>query len=149
MSSLVPPNASTALRTLLIATSTFRSYLGGDFVYTPELPAGTTMPTKRVVFRLNGGPPTEPDAPIRRIRANFRCYAESYVNAEKLYGHLVARLHRLPSQTVTVAGERFAFYRIGEDVSPSQLEDPVTGWPYIFSVFGLTVSTMAVESAVS
>lgn len=144
MSSLVPPNASSALRTLLIASSTFRTYLGGDFVYTPELPAGTSMPTKRVVFRLNGGPPTEYDAPIRRIRANFRCYAESYVNAEKLYGQLYARLHGLDSQTVTVAGERVGFYRIGEDTSPSQLEDPVTGWPYIFSVFGLTLSTRSV-----
>lgn len=144
MSSLVPPNASTALRTLLIASSAFRTYLGGDFVYTPELPAGTAMPTKRVVFRFNGGPPTEPDVPIRRIRANFRCYADSYVTAEKLYGQLFARLHGLNSQTVTVAGERFGFYRIGEDVAPSQLEDPVMAWPYIFSVFGLTVSTMAV-----
>jgi hypothetical protein len=36
------------------------------------------------------------------------------------------------------------FYRIGEDVAPSQLEEPSTGWPYIFSVYGLTVATMAV-----
>lgn len=144
MSSLVPPNASTALRSLLIAPSTFRTYLGGDFVYTPELPPGTAMPTKRVVFRFNGGPQTGANVPIRRIRANFRFYAETYVNAEKLYMQAHARLHGLHGETVTVGGERVGFYRIGEDVSPSQLEDPETGWPYIFAVYGVTVSTMAV-----
>lgn len=144
MSSLVPPNASTALRSFLIAPSTFRTYLGGDFVYTPELPPGTAMPTKRVVFRFNGGPPTEYDAPIRRIRVNFRCYAETYVNAEKLYMQLHARLHGIHNEVVSVAGERVALYRIGEDVSASQLEDPDTGWPYVFAVYGLTVATMAV-----
>lgn len=144
MSSLVPPNASTALRSYLIAPSTFRTYLGGDFVYTPELPPGTAMPTKRVVFRFNGGPPTEYDAPIRRIRVNFRCYAETYVNAEKLYMQLHARLHGLESQTITVGSEEVAFYRIGEDVAPSQLETDEEGWPFVFSVYGLTVATMAV-----
>lgn len=144
MSSLVPPNITTALRVYLIAASTFRTYLGGDFVYTPELPAGTSMPTKRVVFRLNGGPPTEYDAPIRRIRVNFRWYAETAVNAEKLYMQGMARLHGLEPMTVSVSGEEVGIYRVGEDVSPSQLEDPDTGWPYIFNVVGLTVATMAV-----
>lgn len=144
MSSLVPPNASAAFRTLLIAASTFRTFLGGDFVYTPELPPGTSMPTKRVVFRFNGGPATEPKAPIRRIRCNIRWYGSTYQEAEQLYMQGHARIHGLHGVTVTVNSEVVAFYRIGEDIAPAQLEEPEVGWPYVFSVYGLTVATRAI-----
>lgn len=143
MSSEVPPNTSAAFRALLLLPSTFRTYLGGEFVHTPEVPAGTSMPTRRVAFRFNGGPATEPDAPIRRLRVNVRYYDTSHQLAEKLYMHGHARVHGLHSQAVTVGSERVAFYRIGEDVPASQLEEPQTGWPYIFVVYGITVATRA------
>jgi hypothetical protein len=78
------------------------------------------------------------------VRVNFRCYGESAQLAERVYMHLHARLHGTHMEPVTVGAERIAFYRIGEDVSPAHLEEPDTGWPYVFVVYGLTVSTMAV-----
>jgi hypothetical protein len=146
MSSLVPPNASAAFRSLLIATSTFRTYLGGDFVYTPELPPGISGATKRVVFRFDGGS-SEPDIPMRRLRVNFRCYDSSEQLAEKLYMQLYGRLHWLYPKAVLVGSEYVGFYRLKEDVPIAHIEDPTTGWKYAFAVWGLTVSTMAVTAA--
>ncbi len=143
MSSTVPPNISAAFRVFLTESSALRTYLGGDFVYTPEIPNGISGAGKRIAFRFNGGPPTDRTIPMRRQRVNVRCYGTSAQEAEKLYMQYHARIQHVHNELVTVGSEEVIFYGMHEDTPASHLEDPVTGWFYVFTVTALTVSTMA------
>ena len=142
-------DAHTALRLHLLEPSTLRTALAGPYVYWPELPATVSGATKRVVFRFNGGS-ADDDIPLHRYTVNFRCYGESAYEAFELYRLLHDRLVRTDNLIVTDTfngSARTGFYNVTE-VTPGQpLQDPPTGWHYTFSVWTLTVSTLAIPAA--
>ena len=142
-------DASTALRLHLLEPSTLRTALGGPYVYWPELPAGVSGATKRVVFRFNGGS-AEDTLPIHRYTVNFRCYGDSAYEAFELYRLLHDRLVRQDNLIVTDTfngNARTAFYNFRESTPGQPLQDPGTGWHYTFTVWTATVSTLAVPAA--
>lgn len=142
-------DAHSALRLHLLEASDFRTFLGGPYVYWPELPAGTSGDAKRVTFRFNGGS-AEDTLPIHRYTVNFRCYGATAYEAFALYRELHDRLVRTGNFTVTdtfeTPDQTVAFYNFAE-VTPGQpLQDPGTGWFYTFSVWTATVSTLPIAA---
>ena len=143
-------DAHTALRLHLLDDSPFRTFLGGPYVYWPELPAGTSGAAKRVVFRFNGGA-ADDQLPLHEPTINFRCYGATAYEANQVYRALHDRLVRkgnlIVTDTYSEPDERVAFYNWRE-VTPGQpLEDPGTGWPFRFTVWTATVSTLAIPAA--
>lgn len=131
-----------ALRTFLIAASPLRTLLGGDFVYWPELPAGVSGATKRIAFRVNGGL-TSDGLRMQGARVNFRCYGESSYEAMRVYRALYDRLH--DTQNFIVEG--VGFHGALEQVPGQPLEDPGTGWRFVFAVYSVDVATVPVTAA--
>lgn len=135
-------DAHNALRAHLIAASPLRTLLGGDFVFTPEVPAtytGLTMPGKAIAFRFGGGR-TEPYLHAQQARVSFRCYGSTSVQAREVYRALYDRLHLSQSFIVGDVG----FHGIFESVPGEPLEEPDTGWPFVFAVYTVVVATVAV-----
>lgn len=141
-------DAHSALRLYLLETSALRTLLGGPYVYWPELPAGTSGASKRVVFRFNGGS-ADDDLPIHRNTVNFRCYGATAYEAFTVYRALHDRLVRTDNLIVTDtfdSNKRVAFYNFTE-VTPGQpLQDPGTNWFYTFAVWTVTVSTLPIPA---
>lgn len=145
-------DVDSALRLYLLETSPLRMLLGGPYVYWPEVPANasSSMPRKAISFRLNGGS-AEDTIPVSRPTINFRCYGATAYEANQVYRALHDRLVRkgnlIVTDTYSEPDERVAFYNWRE-VTPGQpLEDPGTGWPFRFSVWTATVSTLAIPTA--
>lgn len=136
-------DAHTALRTYLIAASPLRTLLGGAYVYWPELPASRSVSPigKNIVFRFSGGP-TSPYLPTQQARVNFRCYGASHVEAMTVYRALYDRLHAIQNVIVGDTG----IYGAEEDTPGEPLEDPGTGWPFVFTVYTLRVATVPVTA---
>ena len=143
-------DAHTALRLHLLEPSTLRTLLGGPYVYWPELPAGVSGATKRVAFRFNGGSADEL-LPLHRYTVNFRCYGASSYEAGQVYRALHDRLirdgNRIVVDTFPNPDERVGFYNFSESTPGQPLQDPGTGWHYFFSVWTVTVSTLAIPAA--
>ena len=137
---MVDPYA--ALLTFLRAASPLKTLLGGNFVYTPELPGNRPGDLKSVVFRNNGGS-TEPNLHAQTLRLGFRCYGESAAEAFEVYAALYDRLHNSDNFIVGDVG----FHGVTEEVPGVPLEDPVTNWPYWFAVYSIKVATIPVPSA--
>lgn len=142
-------DAHSALRLYLLETSDLRTLLGGPYVYWPELPAGVSGATKRVVFRFNGGS-ADDQLPIHRYTVNFRCYGESHYEAFRVYRALHDRLVRVNNLIVTdtfdTPDSRVAFYNFMETTPGQPLQDPGTFWFYTFSVWQATTSTLALAA---
>jgi hypothetical protein len=132
-------DAHTALRTHLIEASALRTLLGGNYVYTPELPSTRTGDTKNVVFSVTGGQ-TDPYLRAQDLRVAFRCYGESSEEAREVYRALYDRLHDTQNFIVGDVG----FHGAVEEVPGTPLEDPGTDWPYIFTVYSIRVATVPV-----
>ena len=142
-------DTQSALRLHLLEPSDLRTLLGGPYVYWPELPAGRSGASKNVTFRINGGSASN-DVPIHRAVVNFRCYGSSAYEAMQVYRALHDRLVRTDNLIVTDtynSDARTAFYNITETTPGQPLQDPPTGWHYVFSVWTLTVSTLAIPAA--
>jgi len=131
-----------ALRTFLIAASPLRTLLGGDFVFVPEIPGsftGLQMPEKAISFRISGGR-SLPYNKTQQARAVFRCWGTTSDEARDVYAALYDRLNG--QQGLVVGG--VAIHGADEDVPGEPLEDPDTGWPFIHTVYTVTLSTTAV-----
>lgn len=128
-----------ALRAHLIAPSALRTLLGGDYVYTPEVPSNVTMPRKAIAFRLGGGS-SSPYLYAQAARATFRCYGSSHAEARDVYQALYDRLHLSQNFIVGDVG----FHGISESVPGEPLEDPDTDWPFMFAIYEVVVATVAV-----
>ena len=143
-------DAHSALRLHLLEPSTLRTLLGGPYVFWPELPAGTSGAAKRVAFRFNGGS-AEDTLPIHRYTVNFRCYGASSYEAGQVYRALHDRLvrdgNRIVTETYATPDDRVAFYNFAESTPGQPLQDPGTGWHFFFSVWTVTVSTLAIPAA--
>ena len=147
-------DAQTALRLYLLEPSTLRTLLGGPYVYWPEIPAnpGFTMPRKAISFRLNGGS-ADDDLPIQRPSVNFKLWGGTHYEAMQVYRALNDRLGRkgnlIVVDTFSDPDERVAFYNLRELSAPNTgLEDPGTGWPYVFATWSPTVSTLPIPAVV-
>ena len=139
-------DVDTALRLHLLEPSDLRTLLGGPYVYWPEIPSSVTMPRKAVVFRLNGGS-ADDVLPIHRPTVNFRCFGTTAYEANQVYRALHDRLVRSGNFTVTDtfdSNAKVAFYNWSEITPGQPLEDPATGWPFRFTVWSPTVSTLAI-----
>lgn len=134
-------DAHSAFRDFLIAASPLRTFLNGDFVYWPEVPGGgdPAMPGKAVAFRFNGGI-SSAYLPVQDARVSMRSYGETAYQAMEVYRLLYARLH---GQQNFIVGD-VGFYGAHEQVPGVPLEDPITGWPYVFSVVTLRLATVPV-----
>ena len=132
-------DAHSALRTRLIAASALRTLLGGDYVYWPEIPSNVTMPRKAIAFRFTGGS-TEPYLRAQQVRVAFRCYGSSHVEAMSVYRALYDRLHDTQNFIVGDVG----FHGASESVPGEPLEEPDTGWPFVFAIYDLWVATVSV-----
>ncbi len=143
-------DTSTALRLHLLEPSALRTLLGGPYVYWPELPDGVSGAAKRITFRINGGS-ADNRIPLHRTVVNFRCYGSTAYEAMQVYRALHDRLVRTDNLIVTDTfadpDERVAFYNITETTPGQPLQDPPTGWHYVFAVWTLTVSTLAIPAA--
>jgi hypothetical protein len=131
-----------ALRAYLIAASPLRTLLGGDFVFAPEVPAtftGLTMPEKAISFRVTGGL-SNPYAKTQSARVTFRCWGTTSDEARDVYAALYDRLN---GQQGLVVGS-VAIHGADEDSPGEPLEDPDTGWPFIHTVYTVTLSTTSV-----
>jgi hypothetical protein len=134
-----------ALRAYLIAASPLRTLLGGDFVYWPEVPAGTAgMPKRAVSFRGSGGFNRSGNLKVQDARISFRCWGNSAYQAMEVYRALHDRLHDI--QNLVIAGT--GFHGIEEEVPGQPLEDPVSKWPFVFCTYSVKVSTIAIPSLV-
>lgn len=133
-------DAHDALRDYLIADSPLMDLLGDDLVYAPEVPARTSMPEQCIAFRFNGGF-TYPTLRAQAARVSFKCYGETHAEAAEVYRALYDRLHDKQNFIVGEVG----FHGTEEDVPGSPLEDPRTGWPYIFTVYSVLVATIPVS----
>jgi hypothetical protein len=131
----------TALVVFLREPSPLRTLLGGNYVYTPELPATRSGDTKNVVFRVSGGT-TEPMLRAQNLRVTFRCYGESHFEAHRVYRALYDRLHDRQNFIVGDVG----FHGTIEEVPGAPLEDPATDWPFVFSVYSARVATIPVSA---
>lgn len=131
----------TALVVHLRDTSPLRTLLGGNYVYTPELPSTRAGNLKSVVFRITGGV-TDPDLRAQDLRVTFRCYGESHYEATRVYRALYDRLHDRQNFIVGDVG----FHGIVEEVPGAPLEDPATDWPYVFTVYSVRVATIPVTA---
>ena len=134
-------DVQSALRTHLIAPSALRTLLGGNYVYWPELPSTRAGNLKSVVFRVGGGL-TSPYLPFQQARVNFRCYGESHFEATRVYRALYDRLHGIQNVIVGDVG----FHGAEEDTPGEPLEDPSTGWPFVFTVYTIRVATVPVTA---
>lgn len=134
-------DAHSALRTYLIAASPLRTLLGGTYVYWPELPSSRAGDLKSVVFRFSGGT-SSPYLPTQEARVNFRCYGATHVEAMTVYRALYDRLHAIQNVIVGDVG----LYGAEEDVPGEPLEDPSTGWPFVFTVYTIRVATVPVAA---
>jgi hypothetical protein len=131
-----------ALRAYLIAASPLRTLLGGNFVFTPEVPAtytGLTMPDKAISFRITGGL-SHPYNKTQSARVAFRCWGTTSDEARDVYAALYDRLN---GQQGLVVGS-VAIHGADEDSPGEPLEDPDTGWPFIHTVYTVTLSTTSV-----
>lgn len=131
-----------ALRAYLIAASPLRTLLGGDFVFVPEVPAsftGLTMPDKAISFRVTGGLSGK-YLKTQSARVAFRCWGTTSDEARDVYAALYDRLN---GQQGLVVGS-VAIHGADEDVPGEPLEDPGTGWPFIHTVYTVTLSTTPV-----
>lgn len=137
---------SRALRLYLLETSDLRTWLGGPYVYKPQLPAnpGFSMPHRAIVFRGNGGSSND-QLPIQRPTINFRIYGTSDDDAEVGYRYLHDRLVRqrnlIVTDTYSDPDQRVGFYNLREVTPGQSLEEPQTGYPFIFTVWSPTVAT--------
>lgn len=131
----------TALVVYLRDTSPLRTLLTGNFVYTPELPSNRAGDLKSVVFRVSGGI-TEPYLRAQQLRVAFRCYGESHFEARKVYRALYDRLHDRQNFVIGDVG----FHGVLEEVPGEEVEDPVTNWPFIFTVYSMRVATVPVAA---
>jgi hypothetical protein len=129
-----------ALLTYLRATSPLRTLLGGNYVYTPELPGHRRGDQKNVTFRNSGGQ-TAPYLRAQDLRVTFRCYGESAEDAYEVYGALYDRLHDTQNFIVGDVG----FHGATEEVPGVPTEDPVTNWPFVFAVYSVRVATVPVS----
>lgn len=134
-------DSHSAMRTHLIVPSDLRTLLGGDHVYWPELPASlsSSMPRKAISFRISGGA-TDPYLRAQRARLTLRCWGESAFEAMRVYRALYDRLHDSQNFIVGDVGFHGAF----ESVPGEPLEDPDTGWPFVFVVYDLWMATVSV-----
>ncbi len=135
-------DAHDALRSFLIADSPLRTLLGGDFVFVPEVPGnftGLQMPEKAISFRFTGGLSGQYNK-TQRARAVFRCWGTTSDEARDVYAALYDRLN---GQQGLVVGN-VAIHGADEDIPGEPLEDPDTGWPFIHTVYTVTLSTTAV-----
>ena len=135
-------DAPEALRSHLIAASPLRTLLGGDFVFTPEVPAtftGLIMPAKAIAFRFSGGQ-SAPYLHAQQAQVNFRCYGSSHAQARDVYQALYDRLHL--TQNFIVGG--VGFHGASELVPGEPLEDPGTNWPFVFAIYDLWLATVSV-----
>lgn len=130
-----------ALRTHLLVASDLKTLLGGDHVYWPELPASlsSSMPRKAVSFRFGGGS-TDRYLHAQQARLAVRCWGESSYEAMRVYRALYDRLHDSTNFIVGGVGFHGAF----ESVPGEPLEDPDTGWPFVFAVYDLWAATVSV-----
>lgn len=131
----------TALVVYLRDTSPLRTLLGGNYVYTPELPDTRSGDTKNVVFRRTGGS-TYPTLRAQTIRLAFRCYGESHFQANRVYAALYDRLHDRQNFIVGDVG----FHGIVEEVPGQEGQDQGTNWPFIFAVYSVRVATVPVAA---
>lgn len=135
-------DAHDAIRTYLIASSPLRTLLGGDFVFAPEVPAtftGLTMPDKAISFRITGGFSGK-YSKTHSARVTFRCWGTTSDEARDVYAALYDRLNG--QQGLVVGG--VAIHGADEEVPGEPLEDPDTGWPFIHTVYAVTLSTTPV-----
>ena len=130
-----------ALRAHLIAASPLRTLLGGNYVYTPEIPGGTAMPRRSISFRITGGA-TSPTLRQQDARISFRCFGANAIQAAEVYRALYDRLHDQQNFVVGNVG----FHGTEEDVPGSPLEDPATNWPFVHTVYTAKVATVPVSS---
>ena len=134
-------DAHNALRAYLIAASPLRTLLGGDHVYTPELPTTVVMPRKAISFRFSGGLTFSP-LRAQDARVVFRCWGETSEDAREVYGALYDRLHDKQNFIVNGVG----FHGTDEDIPGSPVEDPDTGWQYVHTVYSVRVATVPVSA---
>jgi len=131
----------TALVIHLRDTSPLRTLLGGNYVYTPELPETRAGNLKSVVFETSGGLTYSP-LRAQTLRVTFRCYGESHYEANRVYRALYDRLHDRQNFIVGDVG----FYGTDEEVPGTPLEDPGTGWPFFVTVYSIKVATIPVAA---
>lgn len=131
----------TALVVHLRDTSPLRTLLGGNYVYTPELPGTRAGNLKSVVFQPTGGS-TYPTLRAQDARFEFRCYGESDYEAWRVYRALYDRLHDRQNFIVGDVG----FHGITEDVPGRSLEDPATGWDFVSAIYTVKVATIPVAA---
>lgn len=130
-----------ALMVYLRAPSPLRTLLGGNFIYTPELPSNRAGDLKSVVFRISGGS-TFSDLRVQDLRISFRCYGEDHYQAMRVYRSLYDRLHDRQNFLIGDVG----FHGVLEEVPGAPLEDTATGWPFVFSVYSARVATVPIPS---
>ena len=137
-------DAHSALRSYLIAASPLRTLLGGDFVYWPEVPGGgdPAMPGKAISFRFGPGF-TFPTLAAQDADARFRCFGSTALQAMDVYRALRDRLHGRQNFIVGTVG----FHGANELGPGEPLEDPATGWPYVFVRYSIRVATIPLPSA--
>lgn len=128
-----------ALRTFLIAASPLRTLLGGNYVYWPEVPDNAGMPRKAISFRISGGL-TSPYLHFQEARVSFRCWGSTSFEAMTVYDALHDRLHGRQNFLVGNVG----FHGAEEDIPGEPLEEPVTTWPFVFTVYTVRVATVPI-----
>jgi hypothetical protein len=111
-------------------------------VFVPEVPqsfTGLTMPGKAIAFRFLGGA-SNAYLYAQRVRVGFRCYGATSAQAREVYRALYDRLHLTQNLIVDGVG----FHGISESVPGEPLEEPDTGWPFVFAIFDVQVATVSV-----
>ena len=143
---------SRAFRLYLLEPSPLRTWLGGPYVYKPAIPpgpGGPTMPRRAISFRGNGGS-ADNDLPLHRPTVNVRIWSTTDDDAEVGYrlfhDRMVRKNNVIVADTFSDPDERVAFYNWTEVTPGQSLEDPPTGWPYIFTVWTPTVSTLPIPA---
>lgn len=140
-----------AFRLYLLEPSDLRTWLGGPYVYKPEIPAnpGFSIPHRAISFKGNGGS-SDNELPLQRPSVVIRIWGTSDDDAEVGYRHLADRMARLDNLVVTDTfsdpPQRVGFYNWRETTPGQSLADPPTGWPFIFTLWTPTVSTLPIPA---
>lgn len=116
----------------------------GPDIYSPRIPGEyVPMPRAAIAFRITGGP-TQRSVRTSRPRIEFRCYGADQDEADAVDRALYARLHGLTNQLVPTPDGVAGLLGFHQSVAGAPLEDPATGWPFVFSVWDLLHATQPV-----
>lgn len=111
----------------------------------PGMPKWFTL-RKAIFFASNGGMRTE--VPIGRETYQFRCYGETFEQANEVYRWLSQVLHRHSHIWIEVeAGIEALFQYASQTSGPNDMREPETGWPFVLAMFEVHTGERLLEIA--